>query len=48
MFHRQIISAHRSWRKRNDCLNVFGCDRSRPGIDFLAASGFENVGSGKS
>jgi len=25
--------------------NVFGCDRSEPGIDFLAASGFNDVSS---
>jgi hypothetical protein len=28
-----------------DDLNVFGCDRSGRGIDFLAASGFNDVSS---
>jgi hypothetical protein len=32
-------------RKGNDGPNVFGCDRSVPGIDFLAASGFNDVSS---
>jgi hypothetical protein len=32
-------------RKGNDDLNVFGCDRSGRGIDFLAASGFNDVSS---
>jgi hypothetical protein len=30
-------------RKGNDGPDVFGCDRSVRGIDFLAASGFKNV-----
>jgi|AmaraimetFIIA100_FD_contig_123_5719_length_2326_multi_5_in_0_out_0_3 hypothetical protein len=30
----KIISSHYTWRKGNDCLNVFGCDQSGPGIDF--------------
>jgi hypothetical protein len=32
-------------RKGNDGPNVFGCDRSVPGIDFVAASGFNDVSS---
>jgi hypothetical protein len=32
-------------RKGNDGPNVFGCDRSVRGIDFLAASGFNDVSS---
>jgi hypothetical protein len=32
-------------RKRNDGPDVFGCDRSGPGIDFLVASGFNDVSS---
>src|SRR5215467_11326708 len=32
-------------RKRNDGPDVFGCDRSGPGIDFLVASGFDDVSS---
>jgi hypothetical protein len=32
-------------RKENDDPNVFGCGRSVPGIDFVAASGFNDVSS---
>src|SRR5215831_5131627 len=32
-------------RKGNEGPNVFGCDRSVPGIDFVAASGFNDVSS---
>jgi hypothetical protein len=32
-------------RKENDGPNVFGCGRSVPGIDFVAASGFNDVSS---
>ena len=32
-------------RQENDGPNVFGCDRSGRGIDFLAASGFNDVSS---
>jgi hypothetical protein len=32
-------------RKGNDGPDVFGCDRSVRGIDFLTASGFNDVSS---
>src|SRR5262249_52483115 len=32
-------------RKGNNGPNVFGCDGSVPGIDFVAASGFNDVSS---
>jgi hypothetical protein len=32
-------------RKGNEGPDVFGCDQSVPGIDFVAASGFNDVSS---